>query len=175
MFSSFRYWGHKTNPIETAAAAEQVFDTPITDLKISNFKGYAGFRRRFAALLIDYAILYCFVYFLFFMMGFMNVINNTYYSNQDIEKLGAIVGIITYWLYYALMESSKKQATVGKLAMKIKVVTLNGEKVSFMKASGRYFSKFLSGIFLVGFLMVIITEKKQCLHDILAGCLVVKI
>ena len=86
---------------------------------------------------------------------------------------GAAV-IIIDWLYYALMESSSKQATIGKMVLGIKVTDMAGNRIGFGKASGRYFGKILSGlILLIGYFMAGFTEKKQALHDILANCLVV--
>ena len=89
--------------------------------------------------------------------------------------LGAAVGMLVGWLYYALMESSARQATLGKMALGIIVTDLEGRRISFGRASGRYFGMFLSNFtLLIGFLMCAWTEKKQCLHDMLAGCLVRK-
>ncbi len=82
---------------------------------------------------------------------------------------------VLQWLYFALMESSANQATLGKMAVGIKVTDLNGDPISFMKATGRHFAKIISGlIMLIGYIMVIFTEKRQGLHDILAGALVLK-
>jgi len=79
------------------------------------------------------------------------------------------------WLYYALMESSKLQGTLGKMALSIRVTDLNGERISFGRATGRYFGKIISAfIFYIGFIMAGFTEKKQALHDMMAGCLVIK-
>jgi uncharacterized RDD family membrane protein YckC len=73
------------------------------------------------------------------------------------------------------MESSARQATLGKMAVGIKVTDEAGARISFGRAVGRYFGKFVSTIILlIGFLMVAFTEKKQGLHDKLAGTLVVK-
>jgi len=81
---------------------------------------------------------------------------------------------IAGWLYYALMESSNYQATLGKMALSIKVTDMSGNKVSFGKATGRYFGKIVSTIiFYIGFIMAGFTQQKQALHDIMAGCLVV--
>lgn len=86
----------------------------------------------------------------------------------------AVFSIFIQWLYYALMESSVKQATLGKMALGIKVVDYSGNRISFGKASGRYFGKILSGMIMgIGYIMAGFTEKKQALHDMLAGCLVV--
>lgn len=77
------------------------------------------------------------------------------------------------WLYSALMESSSYQATVGKMILGMKVTDLTGNRISFERATGRHFAKFLSAvIFGIGFLMVAFTERKQGLHDILAETLV---
>lgn len=85
-----------------------------------------------------------------------------------------ILGVIT-WLYFAIMESSPLKATLGKLALGIRVTDIRGNKISFMKAKGRYFGKIISGfIFSIGYLMAGFTEKKQALHDIMAGCIVVR-
>ncbi|HBK66344.1 MAG TPA: hypothetical protein DD000_23340, partial [Cyanobacteria bacterium UBA11166] len=71
-------------------------------------------------------------------------------------------------------ESSPKQATIGKQALGIVVTDLNNQPISFVTATIRHFSKILSGIILlIGYLMVLFTEKKQALHDMLAGTLVV--
>ncbi len=85
------------------------------------------------------------------------------------------IAILTKWLYFTLMESSSMQATVGKMALGIKVTDLNGERVTFARATGRHFSKIISSAILgIGYIMAAFTEKKQGLHDIIAGTLVVK-
>lgn len=85
-----------------------------------------------------------------------------------------IVSIIISWLYYALMESSRKQATVGKLILNIRVTTLSGERISFGRATGRYFAKILSSLILgLGYLVMLFSERKQTLHDMLSGCIII--
>jgi len=89
-----------------------------------------------------------------------------------VPRLAALVG---GWLYFALMESSAWQATLGKRAVGIKVTDMEGGRISFGRATGRHFGKFVSAlIFYIGFIMAGFTEKRQALHDIMAGCLVVK-
>jgi uncharacterized RDD family membrane protein YckC len=79
------------------------------------------------------------------------------------------------WLYWALMESSPWQATLGKKAMGLKVTDLEGRRISFARASGRFFGKAVSQFLLFfGFILAGFTERKQALHDMLAGCLVIK-
>ena len=78
-------------------------------------------------------------------------------------------------IYFAFMESSARQATLGKQALGIIVTDLNGNRIYFGKATARYFGKFISGLILgIGYIMAGFTEKKQALHDMMARCLVVK-
>lgn len=83
--------------------------------------------------------------------------------------------IVSGWLYFALMQSSDQQATVGQNVMKIRVLDCAGEKVTFGQASGRYFAGILSGMMmLIGYFMFFWTDKKQTLHDNLAETIVVR-
>ncbi len=77
--------------------------------------------------------------------------------------------------YYAGMESSSSQATVGKQAMGMIVTDIDGNPISFLRATGRFFAKYLSAcLLLIGYIMILFTEKKQGLHDIIAGTLVLQ-
>ena len=85
------------------------------------------------------------------------------------------VSIVINWLYYALMESSAKQGTLGKMACGIKVTDMEGKPITFGRASGRFFAKILSGIICaIGYIMAGFTEKKQALHDQIASTLVLR-
>lgn len=87
---------------------------------------------------------------------------------------GALVIFFGHWIYEALMTSSEWQATLGKRAMNMAVTDLQGQRVSFARATGRYFAKWVSALTLgVGFLIVAFTEKKQGLHDLIASTVVV--
>ena len=87
-----------------------------------------------------------------------------------ITIFGAMIG---QWLYFALMESSRYQATLGKMAVGIVVTDLYGDPIGFGRATGRYFAKIISGMILcIGYIMAAFTEKKQALHDIIASTLV---
>lgn len=82
--------------------------------------------------------------------------------------------LLIRWLYFAIMESSSYQATFGKQLLEIKVTDMDGNRISFWRATLRYFAKILSGmIFYLGYLMIGFTEKKQGLHDMIAGTLVI--
>jgi uncharacterized RDD family membrane protein YckC len=121
---------------------------------------YAGFWLRFVALLID---------------GFILSVVNWTLGRIFGTGSESILNTLISWLYFSLMESSEKQATLGKLAMGIKVTDLNGERISFGRATGRFFAKIISGfILLIGYFMAGWTEKKQALHDMIASCLVVR-
>jgi uncharacterized RDD family membrane protein YckC len=79
------------------------------------------------------------------------------------------------WLYWALLESSPWQATIGKKMLGLQVTDLEGRRISLARASGRYFAKLVSQLLLFfGFVMAGFTQKKQALHDMIAGCLIVK-
>ena len=83
----------------------------------------------------------------------------------------ALAITIVTWFYYALMESSATQGTLGKMALGLIVTDLYGRRISFARASGRFFGKFITGLIplFIGYLMIAFAEKKQALHDILAG------
>ncbi len=119
---------------------------------------YVGFFKRFLASLIDFVVLLVPSLFLeIFMAG----------------PGGILPSIGCFWLYYALMESGKWQGTVGKHAMKIVVVDKKGNRISFGRATGRYFSKILSSLILfIGYIMVAFDGNKQGLHDKIAGTFV---
>ncbi len=146
----------------------------ITDFK---FMTYAGFWKRFLALIIDTVIVTVARAILLtpfggMGMGFGPMMDKSRFT--PFVALSGLVGLVLTWLYFALMESSSKRATLGKMALGIEVADLAGNRISFERATGRYFAKILSGlILLIGYIMVAFTEKKQALHDILAGTLVV--
>lgn len=77
------------------------------------------------------------------------------------------------WIYFAALESSQLQATLGKKVLGLKVTGLQGGRVGFWRASGRYFGKLIAVISLgAGFAPMFFTEKKQGFHDYVAGCVV---
>jgi len=85
------------------------------------------------------------------------------------------VVIVATWLYFAVMESSCWQATLGKKLMGLYVTDIEGRRLSLGRATGRTFAKYLSSMTAgVGYLLCGFTEKKQALHDMLAHCLVLR-
>ena len=138
-----------------------------------SYVSYAGFWKRFAALIIDLII----INIGGFVFGFVFGIVMVSIGVDDIAVLKGmanIISIVLAWLYFAVMESSTKQGTIGKIILGIKVTDIQGERISFSKATGRYFGRIVSVIILmIGFIMIAFTEKKQGLHDMMTGCLVV--
>ncbi len=157
---------------------------------------YAGFWKRFTAYLIDSIILGVATMFLFipllgmFGVGMVSDLEDMQYNEEmmmddeaaaglmalffGVYFLTVLVASVAGWLYFALMEASSRQGTLGKLALGIKVTDLYGNRISFGRATGRYFGKIISGaIFMIGYIMAAFTERKQALHDIMASCLVV--
>lgn len=152
---------------------------------------YAGFWKRFAAHMIDEIIVGVAALILLVPVFFLAGISVFTIHDQDISydsetAVGLVLTLVaTYltlvaaiwvckWLYFALMESSVQQGTLGKMALGIKVTDMNGNRISFGRATGRYFAKIISSLTLtVGYIMAGFTQQKQALHDIIAGCLVI--
>jgi uncharacterized RDD family membrane protein YckC len=88
--------------------------------------------------------------------------------------VGSVFSVAVNWLYEAVLESSSYQATVGKMALGLKVTDLEYRRISFARATGRHFAKILSAMILfIGFFMIGFTERKQGLHDMIAGTYVI--
>lgn len=141
--------------------------------------GYGGFWIRVVATIVDAIIVRVVVAPIGFMFGGMGMLAG---MGHGFPRAGfAILGggitalfvIAGQWLYEAFLESSSYQATLGKMIFGMKVTDLNGARITFGRATGRHFAKLLSAMILgIGFIMVGFTERKQGLHDLLAGTLV---
>ena len=137
---------------------------------------YAGFWRRFAAFSIDTMLLGV-------AQTVASIVMVALIPGAEISEevtVGYVIafnllGFIAMWLYFAAMESSSKRATLGKMMIGIVVSDMAGDRITFGRASARYFAKIPSWIILaIGFLMAGFTKRKQALHDIMAGCLVIR-
>ncbi len=132
---------------------------------------YGGFWIRLVAYIID-AIL------LSIAMGMVGGVLGLNFYNPNVETYsptGNLLYLAVAWLYFALLESSERGATVGKMAMGLRVVTDQGQRLSFLNATGRYFAKIISALILcIGFIMIAFTDRKRGLHDMIAGTLVIK-
>jgi uncharacterized RDD family membrane protein YckC len=132
---------------------------------------YGGFWIRVLAYIID-GILLTIVYGIVARLLGIDIFESDW---DHYDPLANVISLVIGWLYFALLESSERGATVGKMVMGLRVVTSDGRRLSFMNATGRYFAKILSAIILfIGFIMVAFTDKKRGLHDIIAGTLVIK-
>jgi len=151
---------------------------------------YAGFWLRFAAYLIDKVILgvatSLLLVPLFVLGGGLSLWSRIPRDRIDdfsqwiplltlILTLAAI-SMIVQWLYFAYFESGEQQGTWGKQIMSVYVTDLQGNRVSFGTATGRYFAKIVTGLipFALGFIMAGFTERKQALHDMIASTLVLR-
>jgi len=151
---------------------------------------YAGFWVRFLAFLIDNAVMGIgFVLILIpliFLTGLGGFIGEIH-PNEDMKDVGifmlfgllflaATVSLLLTWLYHALMESSEWQATLGKKVLGLVVTDMAGRRVSFGRATGRHFAKIITNMVpaFIGYIMAGFTERKQALHDMIAGCLVLR-
>ena len=149
---------------------------------------YASFWRRLVAFIIDSIVItfpsmilsgVCAALFMPKFLGAMGAEPSPESISALLSAYGFVmvinlVSALIFWLYYALMESSAKQATLGKMAMGIKVVDEKGQRISFARATGRTFSKIISyTILYFGFFMAAFTKKRQALHDLIATTYVV--
>ena len=120
---------------------------------------YAGFWVRFVAMIVDAVILA--------VAG--GLISAAAFG------AGLALSLFLPWLYEAFMLSSEWQATVGKRAMSMVVTGVNGDRLSFARATGRHFAKWISVLTLcIGFIIAAFTAKKQALHDMIAETVVIK-
>ena len=137
---------------------------------------YGGFWRRVAASVIDclvLSLLGLLVVAVGIVLGAHNYLLST--PELDLEIWANLIWALLGLLYFAGMESSAKQATLGKLAAGLVVTDLQEERITFVRAICRYMAKIPSAlILLIGFLMVAFTKRKQGLHDKLTSCLVIK-
>jgi uncharacterized RDD family membrane protein YckC len=158
------------------------FAAPDTDLTTedNSYSGgefvYGGFLTRFAAAFVDGIITNVLAIGLAFPAGFLLGLSGLHQQNPGLaEATGWLIGLLTGWLYSALLESSDMRATLGKKIVGLKVVNLSGGKLSFGQATGRHFGKIVSLITLgIGYFIQPFTERKQALHDMMAGALVIK-
>lgn len=152
---------------------------------------YAGFWLRLVAYIID-GIISCLVFAillvpLFVLTGAGAALGRIISQGDIGDDMSAFLGagfilgffgiiLLVSWLYYALSESSSWQATPGKKILNLKVTDLAGQPISFARASGRYFSKIITGMIplAIGYIMAGFTEKKQAIHDMIASCLVLR-
>jgi len=121
---------------------------------------YTTFWNRLVALFIDE--------FMVFMTWY--IVGLTLHGSA----LAGVIDLLIAFLYNPLMEASPRQATLGKTGMRIKVTDMEGRRITYGQAFARHLGKLLSvAMVFVGFFMMLWTDKKQTLHDKIAGTIVV--
>ena len=117
---------------------------------------YAGFWRRFAAMVIDTLLL----------------LLPTVLVEWGLPFIGSLV--VTFF-YFPIFESSFAQTTPGKYVMGLRVTNEHGGRLSFTRAVIRFLAKYASALALfLGYLIQVFTPRRQALHDMLAGALVIR-
>lgn len=151
---------------------------------------YAGFWLRLVAYIIDGIIVGCVFLIIFGFLAAVTGIGSTLRNIRPGEDPGdvvallgvtlifAVLGIalVGVWLYHALLESSSWQGTLGKKVLGLAVTDTEGRRISFGRASGRYFAKFVTNLIplFIGYILAGFTERKQAIHDVIAGSLVLR-
>lgn len=140
---------------------------------------YGGFWIRFVAVIIDVIVVGLVTGPVSLIIGVaLGLAGHAVAMPNEGAQLASFVitfafSTVVNWIYEAAMESSKYQATLGKMALGLKVTDVEGRRISFLRATARHFAKILSGLILmIGFIMAGFTERKQALHDMIAGTLV---
>ncbi|MEH7223209.1 RDD family protein [Bacillus sp. JJ1566] len=174
MNCGFNFSEQKGAPQETAATVQsstsQSFNTYIQPEQKAYTQTpgvlYASFGRRAAASLLDGV--FSFVFIVIFTLLFLS-------NSYDVEGKMRFWGFIFGLGYKAGMESSRSQGTLGKMIMGIKVADADGNRISFLRALGRFFAGYLSALIIgIGYLMAAFTSKRQTLHDMIASTIVIK-
>ena len=139
---------------------DQEFTQPV-------FQVPAGFGKRLAAWLIDCILISFAGYVIGLVLGV-----NIFKESWGIIWFDNILTMV----YFIIMEGGNSQATFGKKILNIKVTGLKGEPINYKKAFIRNICKIISALIIgIGFIMVLFTDKKQGLHDLIAETLVVEI
>ena len=176
----------------TRPVNESVGITSPAPITKSDTTPYASFLKRFVAFLIDQFIagaLAAVTYFIMAALGTASGASSVYGRNAGTFRTGASVGagflllilggflaITVYVYYFVKQETVRRQATLGKSLLGLRVTTTAGSTLSVGQSVGRLIIKdTLSGLFFaLGFVMAAFTERKQALHDFIAGTIVVR-
>ena len=141
---------------------------------------YAGFWKRFAAYLIDYFVLLIPSWIIGAILGVgigagLGATGTTGTAAEvTAQIISGLSGLVIALLYYGFFHASRGGATLGKMAIGIKVVRGNGERLTLGRSIGRYFATILSSLtLLIGYLMAAFTDRKQALHDLICDTVVV--
>ncbi len=164
------------------AAPQQHQGAVASPIVPASARTYAGFWIRFGAIFIDGIVVSICTSPISMMSGaFFSVMPGrrpeiAIPAMMSVMGLSVGISLLASWLYEALMTSSSKQATIGKMVFGLIVTDTNGARLSFLHATGRHFAKFLSFPFTlwIGYIMAAFTQRHQALHDLVAGTYVLK-
>jgi uncharacterized RDD family membrane protein YckC len=139
---------------------------------------WSAFFRRVAAKVIDLFVVSAALH-ISGCTGVLSVLRDDDEWRSDDRAFALFVSIVVVlvasWVYFAAMESSAWQATLGKRALGIVVTDLRGARMSFECASIRFASSLVSAAILgLGFLVMLVNARCQCLHDVIAGTAVTR-
>lgn len=139
----------------------------------------AGIWSRIGGAIIDLIIVFIFCFLVmfswFFMIGITDPLAASKINYETGEPSDLFVFLVIDYLYTAILQSGSKQGTWGQRAMGLQVIKIDGSTVTFGTASIRYFVSLISSIlFKIGYVIAIFTEKKQTLHDLAAGVIVIR-
>lgn len=141
---------------------------------------YGCVTARFLAMIIDWIFVFLVLLIVFVPLYLLSLFASLIVApllalfNLTLIPSFFLLLVFVHWIYFATMESSDRGATYGKWLFGLRVVDLQGKKLSFARASLRYFAKLLSALpFMIGFVMAYVTSRKQALHDLIAETLVI--
>ncbi|ADU28669.1 RDD family protein [Evansella cellulosilytica] len=131
---------------------------------MENSVKYVGFWRRSLAFLIDNGTL-----------GLITLVLLTpFFGNEDAVAIAFLLMMFIVFIYHIVMPCTPLQATFGKYILGFKIVDRYGNRISFWRSMGRFFSQFFSGFMNIGYIMIAFMEKNTGLHDLMAGTYVIE-
>ncbi|MDD3182684.1 MAG: RDD family protein [Alphaproteobacteria bacterium] len=142
---------------------------------------YGSITSRFLAMIVDWFVVTVALFILFIPLFFLFLFGNVIVApllallNLTLIPSSFMLVVCAHWIYFATMESSYRGATLGKRFFGLRVCDEHGHKLSFARASLRYFAKMVSAFpFMLGYVMAVLTQRKQALHDLIAETIVIK-
>jgi uncharacterized RDD family membrane protein YckC len=134
---------------------------------------YAGFWRRFVGLLIDVTVTYFPIATVRVLLGLSA--SGSFDPLQPAAWWAALFEVMIDWLYAAILISSPWRATLGQAVMDLHVTDLDGNRISFLRASIRYLAQILNLVTLgFGLFVQVFSPRRQALHDLVSSTVVVR-
>lgn len=140
----------------------------------SEKNSFGGFWIRFAAYFVDVVVMLIPTLLISYLLH--SILPATNKSEMALVNfIDDCVNLLVWWVYTSAFLSSAWQATPGKKICRLKVIDYSGNRISFGRATGRYFASLLSALLLfIGYLRIAFNPRRQALHDSIAGTLVIK-